>query len=221
MAAAAGDSFIDLCDDEDEDTAGHAQGAQVRAPDAACARGSEPAGGSAERDESSLSCQGGALGASAGGGDGGDWEITITAVVEASEPAWLARARHALQILLADNTLAPKAVREAALGALSEIISTALARSEGAVGSSVYCDKLSRRIAKTAGASSAGSAGGVKLEAGEAPPKLSKRSSAQASPHGGAAAAGDDAAVSRAVQEMIRVLSSCGWCVACSVSPSA
>jgi len=56
MAAAAGDSFIDLCDDDDspKDTAGHAQGAQVRAPDAARARGSEPAGSRAEPDARAL-----------------------------------------------------------------------------------------------------------------------------------------------------------------------
>ena len=135
-------------------------------------------------------------------------DFELTAIVEPAEPAWLARAKAALQSLLADAALAPRKTREAALDALGTIISSALSRGEAAAGRAVFLDKLLARILK--GKAPAG----VKAEhAAASPAKLSRCSAAQSSPHGGcgAAAAGDDAAASRCVEVLCRVLTSAGW----------
>ena len=133
----------------------------------------------------------------------------ITAVIEPADgPAWLARAKAALQSLLSDPTLAPRKTRDAALDALSRVITSALEGGEAAAGRAVYVDKLRAFVLRHNSAPAS-----VKTEQdASALAKASRLSAAQASPHGGgAAAAGDDAAAARCVEVVCRVLTSAGW----------
>ena len=124
----------------------------------------------------------------------------ITAVLEPAEPAWLARAKAALQSLLSEATLAPRATREASLQALSKIIASALKGGEAAAGRAVYLDKLLAHVLK--------SPAGVKSEQSDSAAKASRVSAVQSSPHHGRS---DDAAAARCVEVVCRVLTSAGW----------
>ena len=134
-----------------------------------------------------------------------DEGFEITAVLEPAEPAglpaWLSRAKAALQSLLSDATLAPRNVREAALEALCRVVESALSRGEAAAGRAVYLDKLHARIVK-------GPAGVKSEQKGDSPAKASRLSAAQLSPHHRRS---DDAAAARCVEVVCRVLTSAGW----------
>ena len=146
--------------------------------------------------------------------DDDDGGFEITAVIEPAEPAWLSRAKAALQSLLSDVTLAPRTTREGALKALSKVIANALELGEAAAGRAVYVDKLLACTIK-------GGPAGVKTEPkDDSPAKASRLSAAMASPHGAAAGAAasphgatadDNAAALRCVELLTRVLTSAGW----------
>lgn len=163
-------------------------------------------GGAAEEARARAAAQARALAAVAEADDADDG-FEMTACIEPAEPAWLARARAALTSLLSESALAPRATREASLSALEGIIGSATRAGEAAAGRAVYLDKLRARVAKAQAPSA------VKLEhAAASAPKSSRLSAAHSSPHGGAgAASGDDAAVTRCVDMICRVLSSAGW----------